>query len=309
WVHLGTQSFITYPNLPPGHYQLRVQACNAEGIWTSENESLHVWVVVHPHFTQTNWFKFSILGCALALVGFATTLYYRYRLRAKLLLMEKQQREAERKQLQLEQQIALRDQRDQISQGIHDDLGAGLSGIRITSERAIRQFDPQAAVSWFQKIARLAGELDENRRSLSWATDPEMDSLGSLLARIRREATALFENTGIQLTMNIPIDFEDQILFGVHRILLLRAVKEGLNNSLRHAEATEISLQILISTSELVILIRDNGIGFDANAVTAKGKGLSSIHKQMEKLGGSAEWIRPSGGGTILRLYAPLPIN
>jgi signal transduction histidine kinase len=299
-VEAPSGALARYTRIAPGAYTFKVWAANSDGMWNLEPRVLRLDVL--PAWWQTLWFRGLVALAVTGFAGFATAFYYRFQLRARLLAAEKQQREAEKQQLLLQQELALRDQRDQIAQGIHDDLGTGLSGIRIAGERLLRQFDPETAPQTVRRIIDTATQLDENRRSLTWATDPDMDTLGSLLARLRREANDLFDQSNIDFSADIPLEFPDRPMPGAHRLHLLRAVKEGLNNALRHAHATEISLQVLVSEEELTILIRDNGRGFDPAAQRTKGKGLRGIEKHLSALGGAAEWLPGAAGGTTLRL-------
>lgn len=74
WVSLGTQNFITYPNLPPGHYTFKFTACNAEGIWNHKPRSLSIQIT--PPYWQTTWFRALLVGIAL-LIAYGA---YRYRI-------------------------------------------------------------------------------------------------------------------------------------------------------------------------------------------------------------------------------------
>ena len=74
WVSLGTQNFITYPNLPPGRYTFKFTACNAEGIWNHKPRSLSIQIT--PPYWQTTWFRALLVGIAL-LIAYGA---YRYRI-------------------------------------------------------------------------------------------------------------------------------------------------------------------------------------------------------------------------------------
>ncbi|MCC7244620.1 MAG: hypothetical protein IT269_02985 [Saprospiraceae bacterium] len=301
WTELGLQNYVTYPNLRPGMYRFEFTACNAEGIWQETPRLLHI--CIHPHFTQTTWFRVSAILGILAIVGFITALYYRYRLREQQLAAEKVQREAEKQQLELQNALALRDQRDRISTGIHDDLGTGLAKIKSSTAMTLRRFDEDRARDTLKKVHELATELDDNRRSLSWATDPEQDQLSSLVARLRREVGAFFEGSTCALRMQIADDIQECAVSGEMRLRVLRTVRECITNIMRHAEATEAGFQVNVQDGLLHIHIRDNGKGFDPpeKSDSSTGKGLPGMARHIRELGGDIEWRRnaPESGMTV----------
>ncbi|MEZ4776188.1 MAG: triple tyrosine motif-containing protein [Bacteroidia bacterium] len=304
WRDLGTQNFVTYSNLNPGSYDFKFTASNAEGIWQEHPKAFHF--TIHPHFTQTVWFRLLMFTLALAIVGFATAFYYRYRLNQQQLVAEKQQREAEKRESLLQNELKLREQRDRIASDIHDELGTGLSRLRILGVSARRNAEPEKLIQALKNVSELAEELDTNRRALSWATDPEMDQLSSLLARIRRESAEMFE--ALQLIYRIDIDEikTDVPLNGKFRLNMLRIVKELLTNVARHAKATSIDLQILLTDLGLKIILSDDGEGISASA-NLTGKGIRSIRKRVSDINGTVEWLANTPQGTKVIIEAPYP--
>ncbi len=68
WVHLGNRRHISFTNLDPGSYTLRIKASNNDGVWNEEGISIEVNIV--PPFWQTNWFYVSVFGSIIGLIGF-----------------------------------------------------------------------------------------------------------------------------------------------------------------------------------------------------------------------------------------------
>ena len=311
WDELGTQNFITYANLGPGDYLFRFTACNSEGIWQKMPHEL--LICIHPPYWQTWWFRLLLLACALGLVGIGTAGYYRYRLRAQQLesaqrerILEQERHELERKNLEAEKELALRRQRDRVSADMHDELGGGLVSIGAQSKRA-QKFQPAPEVQGIlARIGDIAYTLNRNMRNLSWATDPEMDNLASLLSRLRKEARDFFDDHALEARIDIPMEAPPVALSGEFRLHILRAVLEALNNIAKHAHATEASLGVTID-SHFRINLRDNGVGFDPSEKAGASKGLRSMSKRMEALGGTIEWLRNADGkGMTVVMEVPL---
>lgn len=302
-VELGTQNFITYANLRPGHYRFEFTACNAEGIWQKTPRQLEI--VIRPHFSETLWFRLLMAVLALAVIGFGTAFYYRYRLRVQQLELERQQREADRKQLLLENELALQQERNRIADEMHDELGGGLATIRLSSERARKMESPDELKTILSRVSQISIGLISNMRGIIWAMDTQNDSLDSLLSYLRQYARTFLDDNAIQSNIQMPTERLDLSLTGQYRHSILLTVKECLNNILKHAEASEVWLHAAADT-ELVIHIRDNGKGFDPEEKAGSGKGLRTTVKRMESVGGSIEWIRNPEGGMTTVLRAPL---
>lgn len=302
-VELGTQNFITYANLRHGRYTFGFTACNSEGIWQKTPRYLEI--VILPHFSDTLWFKVLIAVLALAVIGFSTAFYYRYRLRVQQLEIERQQREAERKQLLLENELALQQERNRIADEMHDELGGGLSTIRLASERSKKMESSEELKTILGRVSQISIGLISNMRGIIWAMDTQNDSLDSLLSYLRQYARTFLDDNAIEAHIQVPTERPDINLSGQYRHSILLTVKECLNNVLKHAEASEVWLHTSVS-EQLVIHIRDNGKGFDPEEKAGSGKGLRTTVKRMESIGGSIEWVRNEEGGMTTILKAPL---
>jgi len=84
------------------------------------------------------------------------------------------------------------------------------------------------------------------------------------------------------------------------------AVKESLNNVVRHSGASEVWLRLSCDNGQLVVVIDDNGKGLASVDRGAGHDGLINIRKRLEKLGGQFALNTASGKGTTLRMTLPL---
>ncbi len=78
-----------------------------------------------------------------------------------------------------------------------------------------------------------------------------------------------------------------------------------MNNIVKHADATHVTITLWQSDSMLVMEIMDNGRGFDPNA-SSEGNGLSNIQKRAAEMNGSLQLTSTSGKGTVVRFTVPL---
>ena len=91
---------------------------------------------------------------------------------------------------------------------------------------------------------------------------------------------------------------EPDLLPAEREAQLFRIVQEALNNVVRHADATEVQLDLLCNDAERTILIADNGIGFDVAARGAEGFGRSSMFHRAKAIGATLDTVSSSGEGT-----------
>jgi signal transduction histidine kinase len=136
-----------------------------------------------------------------------------------------------------------------------------------------------------------------------WALNEKNDTLSDLLSYTRSYAVEYLEQNGIKCHVDEPDNIPQLNVSGEFRRNIYLTVKESLHNIVKHAQATEVSIQIEIG-KWLVIKISDNGIGLN-NAIPREfGNGLISMRNRMRELGGSFEIS--SKIGTEVRLKAPI---
>ncbi|PUZ27092.1 Signal transduction histidine kinase [Chitinophaga costaii] len=289
WVEAGTFKMARYTNLRPGNYVFKVRASNNDDIWSGTSTSLEI--VIRVPFWQTLWFRFLLLLLLLGIAYYFSTLYLDYKIRHEKLKLEKEQ--------------AVDQERARISSDMHDDLGSGLSTIRLLSEIAKRKIHDPSQTKEIERISEAAGELVDKMGEIIWAMNSSNDSLENLIAYMRSFVADFLEHAHIEHAFYIPESIPDIKLSGGTRRNIYLAVKESVNNVMKHAQATEVIIELKIEDSKMTILIRDNGRGFDPEKVRLFGNGLKNIQKRMQAVGGYAD-ISTNKGTTVL---LDIPLN
>jgi two-component system, NarL family, sensor kinase len=90
--------------------------------------------------------------------------------------------------------------------------------------------------------------------------------------------------------------------------MIFRIVQELLNNAIKHSQASEINVDLSL-TDRLVVEVRDNGVGFDPEAIrkdSAKGLGLFNIENRVRLLDGNIEFESHPNGGTKAVITLPV---
>ena len=279
WVQAGTERRARYTGLPPGDYVFRARAANHDGTWSEG--ALVMPVRVEPWMWETTWFR--VLAVAL-LLGLAA-LAYRARV-ARLLAVER---------------LRLR-----IAGDLHDDLSSDLSGIALATDLLGRR--PGLDTADRQRLADVhstATSMVDALRDIVWTVDPAHDSVEAFARRVRLVADRLLDGRPHAVEVDLPD--AGALPMPLRRELLL-ILKEALHNAQRHAEAGRVDVRLGRDGADLVLVVEDDGVGFDPAAV-ASGHGLRSLRTRAERVGGALAVDSAPGRGTRVRLAVPLPRN
>lgn len=167
-------------------------------------------------------------------------------------------------------------ERDRIRQDIHDDLGAKLLSIQLSS----KDIEP----------AKLAKEALNDLRNLLHSIEIEPIALSEALLHWQQEAQARLPDT-VLMTWEVPNKNIEVELPPEHFSHITRAIRECLTNALRHAEPTTIHCTLNLSNG-LDITMYNNGVGkkepdVDEHVQDQGGRGSSILHNRCQRLGGS----------------------
>ena len=186
----------------------------------------------------------------------------------------------------VERQHALEAERSRIARDLHDDLGSSLTEISVlASSGQLRQTSADHQPGLFQAIGAKARGLISALDVIVWAVDPEDNSLQSLADYLSGYADDFFSHTNIDCRFKVPVSFPPVTLEGRLRHELLMAVKEGINNIVRHSEATEVEFRMGMADACLEIVVADNGKGIE-HEIEGNGHGLKNLSSRLEKIGG-----------------------
>jgi signal transduction histidine kinase len=191
-------------------------------------------------------------------------------------------------------------ERQRLARDLHDDLGAQL--VRLGGQDAASAREAQLALD------RAIFELDPARQTL--------DRLVTFLGDYAEQS---FAGTGIRCFHDAPIEAPAIPLRPEVRKAVLLCCKEALANILKHSRATEVWLRIVVTQSQLAVLIDDNGVGFESGGPALStaggspaetrpcgGNGLKNMRERMTQLDGSFAATRRAEGGTRVALTTPL---
>lgn len=281
-----------YSDLPYGHYQFQLRVVDAHGYPTGQK--LILPLVVSPPLYMNVWFRAAVFAGLLVIVLGVERLVARARMRERV-------QELERKE-------AVEQERARIARDIHDDLGTVLSRISMASETASLGVVPGSSQQrLLDEIGDASRDLTTKMQQIVWAQDPVHDSLDHTASFFASFASELLNRAGIACRLDIPIDLPSLILEAEQRHQLFLVYKESLNNIIKHSAATEVRISLHFDDSMILLVISDNGCGFDPEGTaSSNGHGLNNMQARMERIGGVFEVHTSPGTGS--RIVVSLPV-
>ena len=291
WVDGDVRRSAEYLQLPPGRDQFRVRGSNGDGVWNESGAS--IGLIVQPYFWQTWWFEAAvILAGSFALVG-----------TGRLIALQRLRRRVH----VLEQQSLVDQERARIARDIHDDLGSRLTKIVLLSGLVARdKASPEKAGQRVWEISETARQMIKSLDETIWTVNPVNDTVAHLIDYLGQYAVGFLRTAEVLCHVDLPPSPKDGPLTATVRHHVLLAVKEALNNIVRHANASAAWLKVQVNPGELVIEIEDNGQGFDPSTAPSGSDGLQNIRQRMAQVGGSFKAQSTPGSGTRLSLIVPL---
>lgn len=203
---------------------------------------------------------------------------------------------------------AQEDERKRIASELHDSVGQSITAIKFGMENALREYSsilPQSGNLYLQgAIEKLRDTVDEVRK-ISMNLRPSMlDDLGlqATISWFTREYKSLFP----AISVDTQIDFEESDLSDARKVVIFRVIQESLNNIAKHAEANNVSVELLHAGDMLTLSVKDDGKGFSLDTVyTGQGFGLSSMRERVKLTAGEFAIESTLGAGTLVHATWP----
>ena len=310
-TYTENQGVGRYTNLPGGDYTLRLFGSNHAGVWNETGHELNIKVI--PPFWQTGWF-YGILTIALFSLGYGG---YRLRIRnletrSKELEIEVKQRTSELMQTQAElkkteMEKAISEERNRLARDLHDSVTQSVYSLTLLSEagqRMITSGDLDQAEDNQTRLGEIAQQALQEMRLLVYELRPQILQSEGLVGALEHRLAAVERRAGINARLHVsqeihlPKNYEEE---------LFHISMEALNNTLKHAGASEVDLSLNIENNTLILVVEDNGRGFDPEIVKNQGGvGISSMFERAEKIGGSISIQSEPDVGTALSVEIPL---
>jgi two-component system, NarL family, sensor kinase len=231
--------------------------------------------------------------------------------------LEQAVREKERLLVELEQQknAVLRsfirgqeDERHRIAQELHDGVGHLLSIVKIglsSFQEHVQELVPHR-LEEFQRFLGLYDQAVQEVRAVSHQLMPATLRKMGLKAALQDLATMLALSTKLRTHVSLgALETLPDHLSSELETSIFRIVQELVNNTIKYAKATTISIQMISGEGRLICVYEDDGVGFDT-AHPSGGIGLQNITNRVMLLGGTVEFDSSPGNGVVVTMEIPV---
>ena len=286
WLDAGAASSAIYSSFSVGKHRFHVRASNSDGVW--DKAGIVYSIVQLPYFYETNIFRlavFSIFGLLFVVA---------YRLRLRRLTAEMNGR--------LDERVL---ERTRLARELHDTLLQTIQGSKIIADTGLD--DPSDAARLYHALERvsvwLAQATQEGRAALS-ALRTSTTQQNDLAEALKRAGENCILQNSMAFTLNVqgtaremhPIVREEVYLVGY----------EAMRNACLHSKGTRLDVELSYAR-DLVIRVRDDGVGID-QGIVALGKeghfGVSGMQERAERIGATLRFNSTSSG-TEIELVVP----
>jgi len=277
---------------------------------TNEKEAANLLLKKENELTNNELIKSNIIKWSLAIgIVLLVLLFYLFYngykqkqltiLAAKLL---QQQEENSKAIIEAEER-----ERTRIARDLHDGIGQQLSAAKLNMVALKNRLNISVAndILLFNNVTELIDDAVNEVRQVSHIMMANSLIKQGLIMAVRDFISKLNQSAGLKI--NIETYGLDERLASSVEIILFRVLQEIVNNIIKHAHATQISIQFVRHEKELSLLIEDNGVGFDIKKMNEfDGIGIKNIYSRIKFLKGNVYFDSFLGKGTTVNIEVPI---
>jgi nitrate/nitrite-specific signal transduction histidine kinase len=201
--------------------------------------------------------------------------------------------------------LAVVEERQRLARELHDAVTQSIYSATLlaaTGRRAVAAGDWPEAANFLERLQTITGQALKELRLLVYELRPSALENAGLVEALQHRLDAVEQRAGIQaqlLVDDVPLDEAQETA-------LYRVVVEALNNALKHAEATAVTVRLIAQNDHVTLVIEDNGRGFDLQTAGQRGGiGLHSMRERVVQMGGKLTIESERGGGTAVTVMLP----
>ncbi len=250
-------------------------------------------------------FIFSLIGLVVLIVALAYFISSRNKIKAKARMDAEI---ASQKDLRSKAVIEAEEkERRRIAQDLHDGVGQILSAAKLN----LSGLESKIKLENDEQTLLLKNALDLVNDSVKEVRAVSHNMMPNTLIKLGLASAVREFITKIGSVPNLKIDLQivglDDRLDNTVETVLYRVIQEVVSNIIKHANANQISMQLIKHDGELTVMIEDNGVGFDKKKIDSfEGIGLKNIISRVEFLNGNVDFDSTPGQGTTVVIEVPL---
>ena len=232
--------------------------------------------------------------------------FYRQKMRSEEIINQQKQEINQQKIRELEDNIQISSmqsmlegqeiERERISKDLHDSLGGLLSTIKLQFDSVKAKMESVKSLTEYKSANKMLDTAVQEVRSISQNLQPgslvKLGLIAALKDLFNRFDDDVYPDIDFQ-HYKVPKKIDTMVSLSIYRI-----IQELLHNTMKHANANEILIQINKEGDELVIQYEDDGKGFDVDRLKRKGMGLDNIRSRVNYLKGEISFDTREGEGT-----------
>jgi two-component system, NarL family, sensor kinase len=251
-----------------------------------------------------------LIGSAIGLVLFSLLGYRNFKNKQKVSSQQQEIQQQKITELEKDKQLSAIDamlqgqeeERSRIAKDLHDGLGGMLSGTKLSfiNMKENLVLTPENATQFDKSLSMLDNTIADLRK-VAHNLMPE-----ALVKFGLQEAVRDFCNS-IQSSTNLKIVYQplgdNRKLSNTAEVFTYRIIQELVNNAVKHANASQIIVQLTTNNNKIGIAVEDDGKGFDTNALAnSKGAGLDNIKYRVQYFNGTIDTVTSAGNGTSVNI-------
>jgi signal transduction histidine kinase/ligand-binding sensor domain-containing protein len=294
WREVVNERHVQYSNLRPSTYRFRVIAANNSGVWNEQGDLLEFSIA--PAYYQTAWFR------ALCSAGALGLLWAGYQVRVRQL--------QHRFEMALEARVS---ERTRIARELHDTLLQSFHGLLLRFQTVSHLWAerPELAKEKLDHaINEAARAITEGRNAVQGLRESTVATshIEDAIATLGAELAAAPGNRPAP-AFRVTVEGEPCPLHPILRDDIYKITAEALRNAFRHADATNVDVEIRYDRQQFVLRVQDNGKGFDEallpRQAAAGHYGLPGMRERAALMGGTLTVWSNEGAGTAVELCIP----
>ncbi len=198
--------------------------------------------------------------------------------------------------------IATRQERQRLARDIHDSVSQSIHSMMLSAQTAKKQLlqNPEKMVQTLTHLETSSKQALREMRLLIYELRLSTQTGNGFIEWIQFRLVAVEKRAGIATDLIISKGVVWQKQWESE---LFHIVMEALNNSIKHAYASQVSVKLSGNHNSLTLEVSDNGVGFNPEQISTGGMGLHTMQERCEQLGGDFQIVSQPGQGTSILIH------
>lgn len=203
------------------------------------------------------------------------------------------------------------EERKRLAMDIHDGIGQMLTSLKFQIESIDVKNNPQGLQQKFSEIQQLIGQVIREVRRVTFNLKPTVLSDYGLNAALNVFVKEIGKLSDVQITYSSNADLSLRLPQKIENNIF-RIIQEAINNAIKYASATLIEVSLQQTDNNLIITVKDDGVGFDEGLVEKRsvniesGRGFFNMYERTEYINGALDVKSAPGKGTTISLTVPV---